>query len=115
MEGRDRSISSLKEITRLKESENHWRSSLIFKTTTAYLLWVHRWLGEQYLAVVRFDVQLVERVAPDGLHIVPVTHDAVLHRIGQLEIAPQFAGFIADHDVLRKDWKIDVRRWTGSI
>ena len=63
-------------------------------------LGVHRGLGEEDLATAGVDVQLlVERVVPEDLHVVPVAHDAMLHRMGDLEVVPVLLRFVADHEV----------------
>ena len=46
--------------------------------------------SQKHGVLSRVDLQLVEDVSPDLLHVVPVLDDAVLHRVGQLEDALEF-------------------------
>ena len=64
-------------------------------------LGVHRRLGEQHLAPLRVDAELLrERVVPQVLHVLPVPHDPVLHRLRDLQVVPQRSCLIPNHDVL---------------
>ena len=64
-------------------------------------LGVHRWLGEQHLAPPRVDTELLrERVIPQVLHVLPIPHDPVLHRLRDLQVVPQRRRLVAHHDVL---------------
>ncbi len=57
--------------------------------TFAVVLGVARGLGQHGRVLVAFDPQLVVvHVVPDQLHIAPVDHDPVLHRVCQLKDAP---------------------------
>ncbi len=64
---------------------------------------VHGRLCEQDLAVSWVDVELLgaESVVPQVLHIVPVPHDPVLHRVVHLQHGAQLARLVAHHQVLQ--------------
>jgi hypothetical protein len=62
---------------------------------------VHRRLREQHFSPRRVDAELLrERVIPEVLHVLPVPHDPVLHRLRDLQVVPQRRGLVAHHDVL---------------
>ena len=64
-------------------------------------LGVHRRLGEQHLAPPRVDAELLrERVIPQVLHVLPIPHDPVLHRLRDLQVVPQRRRLVTHHDVL---------------
>ena len=37
--------------------------------------------GQHYWVFSRVDIQQLEYVSPDSLHIIPILHNSVLHRI----------------------------------
>lgn len=55
--------------------------------------WVVRGLCQQHWVFSRVDLELIEDMSPDGLHIVPVLDHAVLHRVRQLQNAAEFLLF----------------------
>ena len=62
---------------------------------------VHGGLREEDLTACGVDAQLLlEGVVPEVLHVFPVAHDAVLHRLGDLQEVARLRGLVADHDVL---------------
>lgn len=51
--------------------------------------------------------ELVEDVTPDLLHVVPILHHAVLHRVLQLQDALEFFSLLADESILLNCCKHD--------
>lgn len=61
---------------------------------------VHRRLGEEDFPACRIDAQLLlERVVPQMLHVFPVAHNSVLHRLRDLQEVARLCSLIADHDI----------------
>ncbi|KAL7280296.1 hypothetical protein ACG7TL_005210 [Trametes sanguinea] len=62
---------------------------------------VHGGLGQEDLAALRVDMELLLKgVVPEELHVFPVAHDTVLHRLGDLQIVAVLCCLVADHNVL---------------
>lgn len=71
---------------------------------------VHGRLRQQDLAALGVRLHLlVEGVVPEVLHVVPLLHDAVLHRVADLEHSAGGGGLVAAHDVL-DDHIVDLLR-----
>ncbi|KAI3478475.1 hypothetical protein L1887_59529 [Cichorium endivia] len=67
----------------------------------AVLLGIHGRLGEQDLAPLRIDAQLlVESVVPHVAHVAEILDDAVLHGLVDLEVVAQLLCLCSHHDVL---------------
>ena len=64
-------------------------------------LWVHGWFRQQHFTTSRVNAQFLrESVVPEMLHVLPVAHDTVLHRLGDLEVVAVLCGLVSDHHVL---------------
>lgn len=55
---------------------------------------------QQHRVFSRIDFKFFKDMPPDSLHIVPVLHHAVLHRVAQLENALEFIGLLSNKSVL---------------
>ena len=87
------------------DGDVHALEAVLLEHDLAHLLpvrlGVHRGLREEHLAPRRVDAQLLrERVVPQVLHVLPVAHDPVLHRLRDLQVVPQRRSLVPDHDVL---------------
>jgi len=79
--------------------------------------WVVRWLCQQHAVFSWVDLELIEDVAPDGLHLFPVSDDAVLHWVVELDNPLVFVRLMADKVfiiVQRVDHDLLVLRSTHS-
>lgn len=62
---------------------------------------VHRGLGEEDLASLGVDLELLEeRKVPEMLHILPVLDDSILHGVRDLQHGAGGGGLVTTHDVL---------------
>jgi hypothetical protein len=87
------------------DGDVHPLKSILLKHDLAHALpirpGVHRGLREEHLAPARVDAELLrERIVPEVLHVLPVPHDPVLHRLRDLQVVPQRRRLVAHHDVL---------------
>ena len=41
-----------------------------------------------------------ESMIPDDVHVIPVFHNTIIHRIADIEHLPELRTFVTDHDVL---------------
>lgn len=57
---------------------------------------VVRWLCQKHWVFSRVDLELVEDMPPNSLHVLPVLHDSVLHRVRQLQDATEFLGLLSN-------------------
>ena len=53
----------------------------------------------------RIDIEVFKDLSPDGLHVLPVLHDAVLHRITQSQNSLVFFLQKAMRKAIREDFK----------
>lgn len=62
---------------------------------------VHWWFGQKDLAASRIDFHLLEEsVIPKMLHVVPVPHNTILHRVAHLQHGAGSCCLVTAHDVL---------------
>ena len=65
---------------------------------------VHRRLRQEDLAAGRINLELFEKsVVPQVLHILPLLHHAIFHRVADLEQGARRGRLVAAHDVLDGD------------
>ena len=73
--------------------EKFWHLELFKEDSSCFdaiANWIVRGLCQHYWVLSRIDFEFFEDMSPDGLHVVPVSYYAVLHRIAQLENALEF-------------------------
>lgn len=71
--------------------------------------WIHRWLSQQHtcVACVKVHLGFAECVVIQMAHVIPISHNAILHGVVHLQHGSQFASFFTNHQIL----KIEVEKY----